>query len=299
MLKKKKKRTAGEAVLRKVPFNAGATPGRRRGSRTNATATGEVRTSAEAGAADDAVPGPSSTGELNIPLHVSTCSSSSSSSVSSGSPRRPRKLARLIARRMAKEAHKASAPAPVVSPDPPRYGEMVHCANTAVTRGVRKRMREKIRKGKYVDIFTLTEEMRQGFDAAKKPGGIGENAFRNFHQWLRGFLVFTACYTESRPSEYANLVKYLFLVHDMYLKSKGSAWRDYDEKFRRNQDGNPILPAGFKDVEVWLEVTQQVKPTPDDTAKKPGATGAAGSRLTGKGRCFAYNDGKLSFSPLM
>lgn len=50
------------------------------------------------------------------------------------------------------------------------------------------------------------------------------------------------------------MTKYMFLVNKLFLGSKGPLWRDYEEKFRRNQCGNATLPLGFKDVEVWLEV---------------------------------------------
>lgn len=46
----------------------------------------------------------------------------------------------------------------------------------------------------------------------------------------------------------------MFLVNKLFLGSKGLLWREYDEKFRKNQCGNATLPLGFKDVEVWLEV---------------------------------------------
>lgn len=75
----------------------------------------------------------------------------------------------------------------------PLYIYMVWCANTAMARGLRKSVRRKIRKGKYVDVFTLTEDSLKDVNKAKKAGEGAEEAHRDFHQWLRGFLVFSAC----------------------------------------------------------------------------------------------------------
>lgn len=67
------------------------------------------------------------------------------------------------------------------------YDDMVRCANTAVTQSLRRSIRKRIRRGKYVDIFTLTENMKKEYDKAKKAGKATEEAFRDFNRWLRGF----------------------------------------------------------------------------------------------------------------
>lgn len=60
--------------------------------------------------------------------------------------------------------------------------------------------------------------------------------------------------------EYINVLRHMFLVTQFYQRHKGPLWRDYDEKFRKNQCGNATLPFGFKDVEVWLEVVGRPGP---------------------------------------
>lgn len=97
------------------------------------------------------------------------------------SPHRPRKLFKLVARTVARrEGHKSKKS----GEDHPLFADMVRCANTAVTRGLRRSMRKKIRKGKYVDIFALTDELKKGRDKAKKEGEAASDSYRDYSLWI-------------------------------------------------------------------------------------------------------------------
>lgn len=222
----------------------------------------------------------------------SSSSTSSSSSESSGSPRRPRKLAKLVARAVAKRVGSRKARRVEESADPPLYADMVRCANTAVARGLRKSVRRRIRKGKFVDVFSITEDMQKEVVKAKKAGAGAEEGLRDFHRWLRGFLVFSTCYLETRQGEQANVLKYVFLINELFLLHKSPVWREYDEKFRRNQCGNPILPMGFKDVEIWLEVVGRGPKVVEGQSKRSFPVSKFGSATPQKGKCFAFNESK-------
>lgn len=225
----------------------------------------------------------------------SSSSSSGSSSDSSASPRRPRKFVKRVARAVEKRLG-AGRSRKAVAADPPLYDDMVRCANTAITRGLRKSVKKRIRKGKFVDVFTLTDEAKKELEKAKKAGESAVEALKDFQHWHRGFLVFAACYLETRPQEANNVLKYQFLINEFFLASKTPLWREYDEKFRRKQCGNLVMPLGFKDVEVWLEVVGR-----GGVASSRGAEGApkrpflAGKGVSGgstKGKCFAFNESK-------
>lgn len=118
----------------------------------------------------------------------SAASSSSTSSKRSGLPCHLLKLSKLVARAVAKRVRapkerKAAAPA-----EQPLYSERVLCANTAVTmHRVRKSVRRKMRNGKYVDVFTLTEDTLKEYEKAKMAGEVVEEAFLDFHRWLQVF----------------------------------------------------------------------------------------------------------------
>lgn len=103
-----------------------------------------------------------------------------------------------------------------------------------------------------MDIFTLMVDAVKDYGKAKKAGEAAEESFRDFHQWLQGFLAFAACYLETRPGEYRNVIRYLFLMNELFLGNRGSQWRDYDEKFRRHQDGNTVIPFGLKKLRCGL-----------------------------------------------
>lgn len=77
------------------------------------------------------------------------------------------------------------------------------------------------------------------------------------------------CYLGTSPEEHHNVVKYVFVINELFLGNKGTQWRDYDAKFRKHQDSNPTLQFGFKDVEVWLEVVSQGRKSVEGQVKKP------------------------------
>lgn len=72
-------------------------------------------------------------------------------------------------------------------------------------------MRKKIRKGKYVDIFALTDDLKKGRDKANKEGEVASESYRDYSLWMEGFIVFASCYL-SWPMEYINVLRYMFLV---------------------------------------------------------------------------------------
>ncbi|XP_063795324.1 uncharacterized protein LOC134957383 [Pseudophryne corroboree] len=199
-----------------------------------------------------------------------------------------------VKRRRRRERRYSTSSASQVSVE----SDTVHCANTAVQRGLRPRVRDRIRKGQYVNIFALTSDDRKALLSAKKKGQGSEDALRSYQNWVRCMLIFAACYLETRPDEHMNVVRYQFLIHVLYHKYKGSAWRRYDEDFRRKQHGRQIYNFGKKDVELCSELTQG-SAAPDDGgtarrwAKKPASRSAGfrgGAGRTGHGKCFAFNN---------
>lgn len=142
-----------------------------------------------------------------------------------------------------------------------------------------KSVRRKIRKGKYVDMFTLME-----YKKAKKAGEGAEEAYRFMVSWVSQRV--------KRPEEHSNVIRYL--INEVFLGNKGYQWRNYDKKFRRHQDGNPILPLGFKDGEVWLEVVNQGRKASEPQPRKPFSVPRSSETSAGRGKCFAFNDSKCN-----
>lgn len=70
--------------------------------------------------------------------------------------------------------------------------------------------------------------MAKDYAKAKKVGEAAEDSFRDFHRWIKGFLVFTSCYLKTRRAEHANVLKYVFLKNELFLTNKGLRWREYD-----------------------------------------------------------------------
>lgn len=69
---------------------------------------------------------------------------------------------------------------------------------------------------------------------------VAEDAFRDFHHWLSGFLIFSSCYLETRPEEHTNVVKYIFMINELFLGNKDTHWWDNNEKFHKNSRVTPL-----------------------------------------------------------
>lgn len=60
------------------------------------------------------------------------------------------------------------------------------------------------------------EDSLKEYSKTKKAGEGAEEAYRNFHRWLWGFLGFSACYLETRPEEHTNVIRYLYLINELF-----------------------------------------------------------------------------------
>ena len=72
-----------------------------------------------------------------------------------------------------------------------------------------------------------------------------------FSQWQSAFNIFVAIYTERRPGETPELMKYAETIREIASRFPGEAWRFYDRQFRYARQNSPIMWA---DIHMELYV---------------------------------------------
>ncbi|XP_075057290.1 uncharacterized protein LOC142143378 [Mixophyes fleayi] len=230
--------------------------------------------------------------EVVIP-HVLTHSpplSSTDEDSPSSSGEGPRKLIKLLNThfgRSRSQGRRRGGAGKSVAPQAP----MVLCENTALLAGLRPSIKDRIRKGWFVNMFEITKAAKKGLDAACERGGIGEEAYKTFSNWVTGYCAFAACYIETRPEAHEDVWKYMHLINEMFVNDRPGTWLKYDELFRERVDGRVNMPLGVKDVEIWMQLNRA------SLAFGPGAQGnrfPQGGRRSApqfvKNRCFAFNN---------
>ncbi|XP_075065819.1 uncharacterized protein LOC142152753 [Mixophyes fleayi] len=168
---------------------------------------------------------------------------------------------------------------------------MVQCENTALLAGLRPSIRDRIRKGWFVNMFELMKGAKNGLDAACAKGGIGEEAYKTFPNWVSGYCAFAACYIETRPGAHEEVWKYLHLINEMYINDRPGTWLKYDELFRERVEGRVDMPLGVKDVEIWMQLNRVSlafgSGAPGNRFPQGGRRGAP---QFAKNRWFAFNN---------
>ncbi|XP_075037000.1 uncharacterized protein LOC142098220 [Mixophyes fleayi] len=113
----------------------------------------------------------------------------STSSGSSDSGDRPRKLIKLLETKLlgkrSKQAPQSGGEDRMVA-----RSDLGQVETLEITHGIRPSVRDRIRRGKYVDMFALTGEGKKALAAAFERSGMGEDRFRLFTRWSNSFSIF-------------------------------------------------------------------------------------------------------------
>lgn len=109
--------------------------------------------------------------------------------------------------------------------------------------------KSKIKNREYINLYTLIspEEPNAPFSISSPDGpeiilraNQPKRAIQNIEQWTNAMLVYAAVYIEGHPSELNAILTYINFVRSMARKTQGTAWRNYDETFRRVRESTPI-----------------------------------------------------------
>ncbi|XP_029474451.1 uncharacterized protein LOC115100234 [Rhinatrema bivittatum] len=155
---------------------------------------------------------------------------------------------------------------------------------TELWEGVPRRLRRRIRKRRYVNIFRLVAGRRadnrgRGKGKKKKRRDSAEpKVAKNILNWIRGFLRLASVVCHYQPGHYGALLAYCDSILGAYKDYEGWAWLNYDERFREKMAGNRFMSWGTQDINLWLTQMTNKCAAKIDQGVNPGfgASGAAG-----------------------
>lgn len=98
---------------------------------------------------------------------------------------------------------------------------------------VKKSIRKKIHKNKFVNLIKLLPQMR-----SKHPHKAAPREILNIDAWSDAFLIYAAIYLEKYPEEARGMLKYASVIRGIARQSRGLGWKQYDENFRKSREAN-------------------------------------------------------------
>lgn len=151
-------------------------------------------------------------------------------------------------------------------------------------------VKEKIRKGEFIDILSLLP-LHKDFMVRTDRRGDEEDRRRpipqSFNNWLQAFCIYAGVLAEKHPGLCGGLFQHVDHILEAYKNFGGLGWFYYDESFRQKLSIHPMLSWGMKDVELWLNLI----PAQKQLASKPPTVNASHTAFR-KGCCFAFNGGQ-------
>ena len=109
------------------------------------------------------------------------------------------------------------------------------------------RVKQKIWSDQFVDLKTLLPSFKESTVSIQ----IEQNSlsFTNtqksqnqlsIHQWTTAFITFMAIYIEKKPEDAPHLLKYCNTIREISASSGDSAWKFYDDNFRKLRQSNKL-----------------------------------------------------------
>ncbi|XP_056018346.1 uncharacterized protein LOC130054061 [Ostrea edulis] len=159
------------------------------------------------------------------------------------------------------------------------------------------KLKNKIWANEFVDLRSLLpDQSEEPLSITIKAGKIDvEHTSKNksplsINQWTDAFLIFSTIYIQKNPQEAGNLLKYCFSVREMSHIYIDSAWRGYDESFRRLRESH-TLPWENSVPELRLKVASMGFKVSGKPANQTYGKQNPFRPFSGK-VCFAFNRGQ-------
>jgi hypothetical protein len=130
-----------------------------------------------------------------------------------------------------------------------------------ITVNVTQNIKQKIKKGEYVDLASLLIN-NQHHDSKQKlifqqrelilqPDQNYKNIF-SIDTWTTAFIIFTSIYCSAHPEKFQDLLKYMSIVRLGASRCANLGWKMYDEQFRLRKAQDPSNSWSLVDYELWL-----------------------------------------------
>ena len=132
-------------------------------------------------------------------------------------------------------------------------------------------MKEKIWKGKYVDLLQLLKsnhtsatlkykavlDEQEGLVFQSQSGG----EIKSPVTWTTAFYIYMTIYLEKHPQKAKEMLKYCEVIRQASRDYQGLGWRDYDKEFRMRMEQQPTKTWSQIDGELWLMVLSKPQST--------------------------------------
>lgn len=172
-------------------------------------------------------------------------------------------------------------------------------SNISITDGiplgatVPSKIKSKIWSNEFIDLRSLlTHQEEDPVTLLITPGVINLQHSQkaktplSINQWTDAFLVFTCILLEQKPTEAPHLLKYMSFIRELQKLHGDSAWRAYDESFRKLRE-TIDLP--------WQKPVEELRGKSLAISSKQSYVqpfrGKQVGRISGVRFCFAYNQG--------
>ncbi|XP_062605774.1 uncharacterized protein LOC134267583 [Saccostrea cucullata] len=158
------------------------------------------------------------------------------------------------------------------------------------------RVKQKNWANQYVDLRVLLPEHKQETISVQiDQGSIKLNSKQSgkpplsIYQWTNAFITFMSIYIESNSQSASNLLKYMSTVRHLHASNGDSAWRLYDEQFRKLREVSD-LPWQQPLNELIIRVTTMSK---SQNQTFPRNKTSNNQPFRGPIRfCYTYNNGQ-------
>ena len=130
-----------------------------------------------------------------------------------------------------------------------------------ITVNVSQNIKEKIKRGEYVDLASLLTNNQHNDSKQKlilQQGELILQPDQNYKKlfsidtWTTAFIIFTSIYCSVHPEKFQELLKYMSMVRLGTSRCANLGWKMYDEQFRLRKAQDPTSSLSSVDYELWL-----------------------------------------------
>jgi hypothetical protein len=138
-----------------------------------------------------------------------------------------------------------------------------------ITVNVTQNIKEKIKKGDYVDLASLLTN-NQHHDSKQtlilQQGELilqpDQNYKKIFSTDTAAFIIVTSIYCSAHPEKFQDFLKYMSMVQLGASRCANLGWKMYDEQFRLRKAQDPTSSWSLVDHELWLIYMNNIKSSP-------------------------------------
>lgn len=108
--------------------------------------------------------------------------------------------------------------------------------------------------------------------------------------WVTGFEIYAAIMVERYPALAAQLISYMSMIHGAASEFPGTAWLQYDNKFRQMKAVHPGVAWDQREINIWHAVFYSTAPANKINPSFRGDRGSGDKKQA----CWQFNKNECS-----